>query len=110
LRIYHYKLDDVKEVIDEDGNLPRGDPKIHLAREYFKDHGLIDPNTAKYQELLRVPGIGPISAKRIINLRAKNRTFKRRQDLKSVGVVLKRADPFIRLNDITQTTMQNFFN
>ena len=109
LRIYHYKLEDLKEVLTEEGNLPRGDPKIHFARNYFKEHDLVDPNQASYKELLRVPGIGPISAKRIINLRSKKVKFKRRQDLKSVGVVLKRAEPFLKINGRNQTTMDNFF-
>jgi len=108
LRIYHYNLKDLKEVLTEEGNLPNGDPKIHLARHYFKERGLVDPNQASYQELLRVPGIGPISAKRIINLRSKKFVFKRRKDLKSVGVVLKRADPYLLINGNTQTTLQNF--
>jgi len=108
LRIYHYNLSDLKEILTEEGNLPNGDPKIHLARYYFKDHGHVDPNQASYQELLRVPGIGPISAKRIINMRSKKFLFKRRQDLKSVGVVLKRADPYLSINGKTQTTLQNF--
>lgn len=108
LRIYHYKLKDIKEVINEEGNLPNGDPKLHFAREYFKDRGPVDPNIASYQELLRVPGIGPISAKRIINLRKKKFQFKRRVDLKSVGVVLKRAEPFLKINGINQKTMMNF--
>ncbi|MFX1450774.1 MAG: putative DNA modification/repair radical SAM protein [Promethearchaeota archaeon] len=109
MRIYHYNLKDLKEILTEEGNLPRGDPKIHFARHYFKEHRLIDPNQASYQELLRVPGIGPISAKRIINLRVQNFKFKRRDDLKSIGVVLKRADPYIRINGLNQTTLQNFF-
>ncbi len=108
LRIYHYKLKDLKEVLTDDGNLPEGDPKIHLAREYFKDHGPVDPNQASYKELLRVPGIGPISAKRIINLQAKKFLFKRRQDLKSIGVVLKRADPYLLINGRKQTTLSTF--
>ncbi len=108
LRIYHYKLKDLKEVLTDDGNLPEGDPKVHLAREYFKDRGPVDPNQASYQELLRVPGIGPISAKRIINLRAKKVLFKRRQDLKSIGVVLKRADPYLLINGQKQTTLPVF--
>jgi len=108
LRIYHYKLKDLKEVLTEEGNLPEGDPKIHLAREYFKDCGPVDPNQASYKDLLRVPGIGPISAKRIINLRAKKFLFKRRQDLKSVGVVLKRADPYLLVNGQKQTTLPAF--
>jgi putative DNA modification/repair radical SAM protein len=110
LRIYHYKLRDIEEVITEEGNLPQGDPKIHLARKYFKDHSLVDPNQASYNELLRVPGIGPISAKRIINIRAKKFMFKRRADLKSIGVVLKRADPFLQINGQNQTTLNNFIN
>ncbi len=110
LRIYHYKLKDLKEVLTEEGNLPEGDPKVHLAREYFKDRSPVDPNQAPYKELLRVPGIGPISAKRIINLRAKKFLFKRRQDLKSVGVVLKRADPFLLINGQKQSTLSDFTN
>ncbi len=110
LRIYHYKLNDLKEVLTEEGNLPSGDPKIHFARQYFKEHGLVDPNQASHQELLRVPGIGPISAKRIINLRAQKFKFKRREDLKSIGVVLKRADPYLIINGRNQTTLQDFFN
>ena len=110
LRIYHYKLKDLKEVLTEEGNLTEGDPKVHLAREYFKDHGPVDPNQASYQELLRVPGIGPISAKRIINLRAKKFSFKRRQDLKSIGVVLKRADPYLLINGQKQTTLPDYID
>ena len=110
LRIYHYKLDDIKEVLNEEGYLPQGDPKIHFARQFFKDHGPIDPNQASYQELLRVPGIGPISAKRIINLRTQKFEFKRREDLKSIGVILKRADPYLKINGRNQTTLLNFMN
>ncbi len=108
LRIYHYKLQDLKEIINEQGNLPHGDPKMHLARKYFEEHSRVNPNEASYQELLKVPGIGPISAKRIINLRAKKFRFNKRKDLQSVGVVLKRADPFLIINGNSQTTLQNF--
>jgi putative DNA modification/repair radical SAM protein len=108
LRIYHYKLKDLEEILTENDNLPEGDPKLHLARQYFKDFGPINPNQASYYELLRIPGIGPTSAKRIINLRSKKFTFKRRAELKSVGVVIKRADPFLLINGQNQTTMNNF--
>ncbi|KKM08547.1 hypothetical protein LCGC14_1723720, partial [marine sediment metagenome] len=110
LRIYHYDLKDLKEILTDNDNLPKGDPKIHLARRYFNNNNLVDPNQASYQELLRVPGIGPISAKRIINLQSKKFIFKRRQDLKSVGIVLKRADPYIVLNGQNQTTLNNFID
>jgi predicted DNA-binding helix-hairpin-helix protein len=108
LRIYHYNLNDLRDIINEEGNLPKGDPKLHFAREYFKDHDTVDPNIASYQDLLRVPGIGPISAKRIINLRKSNFQFKSREDLKSIGVVLKRADPFLKIKGKSQTTLSNF--
>ena len=110
LRIYHYKLQDLKEIFNEDGNLPHGDPKMHLARKYFQEHNKVNPNEASYQDLLKVPGIGPISAKRIINLRSKKFVFNKRKDLKSVGVVLKRADLFLVINGNSQTTLENFFN
>jgi predicted DNA-binding helix-hairpin-helix protein len=110
LRIYHYKLNDIKNILTEEGNLPRGDPKIHFARFYFQNHSLVDPNEASYKDLMRVPGIGPTSAKRIINLQSKNFKFKSRQDLKSIGVVLKRADPYLKINGKKQTTINNFFN
>jgi len=108
LRIYHYKLYDLKDILTEEGNLPDGDPKMHLARHFFKDRGPVDPNQASYQELLQVPGIGPISAKRIINLRAQKFVFKRRKDLRSVGVVLKRADPYLLINGRNQKTLQDY--
>lgn len=110
LRIYHYSLDNIKYILTQNGNLPKGDPKVHFARHYFKEHDLIDPNIASYHELLKVPGIGPTSAKRIINLRSKDYKFTRRAQLKSVGVILKRADPFINLDGHTQTTINEFFN
>ncbi|MFO8087154.1 MAG: tetrahydrofolate dehydrogenase/cyclohydrolase catalytic domain-containing protein [Bacteroidales bacterium] len=53
LRIYHYNLRDIKGIITEEGNLPKGDPKVHFARQYFEEHNLLDPNKASYQELLK---------------------------------------------------------
>lgn len=110
LRIYHFKLNEIEPILNDEGNLPPGDPKIHFAQEYFKQHGPIDPNISSYQDLLRVPGIGPISAKRIINLRKKKFVFKRREDLKSVGVVLKRADPYLIINGKNQKTLFSYID
>ncbi len=50
-------------------------------------------NQASYQTLLRVPGIGYKSAERIVKARKRNQlSF---DDLKKIGVVLKRALYFI---------------
>ena len=53
----------------------------------------VDVNRAPYGELLRVPGIGVKSAVRIVE--ARKRTVLRFEDLKKMGVVMKRAVYFI---------------
>ena len=49
--------------------------------------------TADYETLLRVPGIGPLGARRIVS--ARRVSHLRFEDLKRLGVVLKRAQFFI---------------
>ena len=49
---------------------------------------------ADLETLLRVPGIGPTSARRIVSARRCGGTL-RFEDLKKLGVVLKRAQYFI---------------
>ena len=48
---------------------------------------------AEYETLLRVPGIGPVSARRIVS--ARRVSHLRYEDLSRLGVVLKRAQFFI---------------
>jgi len=57
----------------------------------------VDVNTAEYRELLRVPGIGPTSARRIVTARRHGRLGI--AELRRMGVVLKRAKYFIRAAD-----------
>jgi putative DNA modification/repair radical SAM protein len=105
MRKYEIKLWEFKNILVED-NLPKGDPKIHLARQYFDRP--IDINTASKEELIRVPGIGPQSADRILSIRESNTIIEKREQLKNIGVVLKRAEPFIKINGRSQTTLFNF--
>ena len=76
--------------------MPReGDPKLIWALkhpEFFP----VEINTADYHQLLRVPGIGPRSARRIISERKKG-SINCLEDLKKLGIVTKRAAPFITL-------------
>ena len=56
----------------------------------------MEVNRASYQDLLKIPGVGPTSAKRIVNARKLHRLVY--DDLKKIGVVLKRAQHFITVN------------
>ena len=68
------------------------DPKCNWALnhpEFFP----LDVNRAAYEALLRVPGIGVTSAQRIVA--ARRSATLRFEDLKKLGVVLKRAQFFL---------------
>lgn len=71
------------------------DPKCDWALRHLGDFP-VEVQTASFDQLLRVPGIGPKSAMRIVNTRRYGRlTF---DNLKKMGVVLKRAHYFITCN------------
>lgn len=71
------------------------DPKCNWALEHLEKFP-VEINRADYHTLLRVPGIGYKSASRIVKARRMgNLEF---QDLKKMGVVLKRALYFITCN------------
>lgn len=68
------------------------DPKADWAIRHLEQFP-VEVNRADYRMLLRVPGIGVNSAKRIVMARKTHRL--RFDDLKKIGVVLKRALYFI---------------
>ena len=71
------------------------DPKEDWAVRHLECFP-IEVNRARYEELLRIPGVGVKSAQRIVAARrSTNLTF---ADLKKIGVVLKRAVYFITCN------------
>ncbi len=93
-RYYNFKVD---ELLDEDNpnfNILL-DPKVTWALRNLNRFPL-EVNKANYFELLKVPGIGPTSAKKIIS----NRRYYTLEynDLKKLGVVLKRAKYFLLCN------------
>lgn len=71
------------------------DPKADWALRHLEQFP-VEVNRADYQMLLRVPGIGVKSAKRI--LRARRNGSLSFEDLKKIGVTLKRALYFITCN------------
>jgi len=105
LRKYDFKLNEIKNIMDE-GMLPRNDPKIFIARNYFNKP--IDLNEATYDELIRIPGIGPLSVSRIQKMQKTNEIIYKREQLKNIGIVLKRATPFIKINGVSQKTLGDY--
>ena len=92
LRFYGFRaaelLDDAHPDFD-----PRLDPKCSWALQHL-DQFPVEVMRADLETLLRVPGIGPTSARRIVSARRCGGTL-RFEDLKKLGVVLKRAQYFI---------------
>lgn len=94
LRIYGFSPSEVELALEGNGNLSlKKDPKLVSAE---KQPWLfpVDVNRASYDELLRIPGIGPVSAKRIVDARREHSIFALEQ-LTKMGVSTKRAAPFI---------------
>ena len=95
MRQYHFDADEILN--DETPNFnPFMDPKCNWAvnnLQFFP----VDVNKAEPEMLLRVPGIGPTSAKRIVTARRHSKLGM--SELKRIGVVLKRARYFIITND-----------
>jgi len=108
MRLYKIPIADIKDILTESSNLPRQDPKIFLARNYFDDKGPIDINNLPYKDLLKIPGIGLTSAHRIVKLRNSGIKITKRAQLKNIGVVLKRAEPFLKIGNYYQSTIKNF--
>ena len=78
---------------DENPNLDLElDPKITWALRNIEQFP-IEVNKASMDELLRIPGIGTISALRIVRQRKVSAV--KYEDLKKMGVVLKRARFFL---------------
>ncbi|MCL2566128.1 MAG: putative DNA modification/repair radical SAM protein [Defluviitaleaceae bacterium] len=95
MRQYHF---DIEEILSEEtpNFNPYMDPKCNWAinnLHFFP----VDVNKASYEILLRVPGVGPKSAKRIVIARRHSKLGM--GELKRIGVVLKRAKYFIITND-----------
>lgn len=97
LRFYHFEADEILDAAHPSFN-PLVDPKCNWALHHPEIFP-IEINRASYEILLRVPGIGPRSAKRILTARRMAPlTF---DGLKKIGVVLKRAQYFILCNGRT---------
>jgi len=73
------------------------DPKLAYALRNFHLYP-INVNTADYEMILRVPGIGVQSAQRIVQARKFRKLTS--EHLRKIGVVMKRAQYFITNNEL----------
>lgn len=95
LRFYGFKTSDLLDEENPNFNILM-DPKANWALRHL-DEFPKEINQASYYDLLKVPGIGIKSAKRIIACRKNFKiTF---EDLKKMGIVIKRAKYFITCNN-----------
>ncbi len=95
LRDYGFDLEELP--FTGDGNLPlHHDPKLAWAQQTLISRP-VELNRADREQLLRVPGIGPISADAILRAR-RQRTLRDLSDLRRLGVATKNLAPFVLLN------------
>jgi predicted DNA-binding helix-hairpin-helix protein len=109
LRQYHVALRDFRDIFTDQGFLPPGDPKTHLARSFFDPGEKVEVNEADFDLLVRVPGIGLKTARRIVAMRENHQLLKKSKDLQRLGGVLKKALPFVTIAGAAQTTLDLFF-
>lgn len=91
LRFYGFRAEEILSEQDDMFN-PLLDPKCNWALNNMHLFP-VEINTAPYEMLLRVPGIGVTGARRIV--RARKLAFVDFESLKKMGIVLKRAQYFI---------------
>lgn len=105
LRYYNFKVEDILDKDNPNFNILL-DPKASWAIKHLNEFPK-EINTCTFNDLLKIPGIGVTSAKRIISSRKYFKiTF---NDLKKMGIVLKRAKYFITCNN-KYFTDTSFFN
>ena len=82
IRDYGISAKELEQIMNDKGFLPNVDPKVALAKvhpEIFP----IDLNTANFKEIVRIPHIGPATAKKIIEYR-KIKPIKYLSDLEKI--------------------------
>jgi predicted DNA-binding helix-hairpin-helix protein len=95
LRDYGFAPNEV--VYEANGNLPLAmDPKTAWALAHPEQFP-VDVHSATYEQLVRVPGVGPRSAGRVVNER-RGAVIRGLADLRQFGVVTTRAGGFLTLH------------
>jgi predicted DNA-binding helix-hairpin-helix protein len=96
VRDYGYAVEEL--TLGADRNLPVDrDPKIVWADKYLAGNP-VEVNHACRQELLRIPGIGPLGAAKVLRERAGGNRLTEAGQLDKLGIHAQRALPYILLN------------
>jgi predicted DNA-binding helix-hairpin-helix protein len=102
MRNYNYGVKEFYNIM-ENGMLPNDDPKMALAKANFDKP--LDINSASYEELIRIPGIGPDTARKILSLKKPIKSYSQFNEL---GGWVSRAKPFIEIDGKRQTMLMEF--
>lgn len=106
LRDYGFDLEDMPFL--QTGNLPLDiDPKSAWAQSNLIDQP-VDLNLANRQQLLRIPGIGPVNAAKIMRARMQNK-LKQINDLHILGIQTNKMIPYILLDGKKPIQQLSFF-
>lgn len=106
LRDYGFDLEELP--FSRDGQLPvEKDPKLSWAQENLSQCPL-EINRASRQELLRVPGIGPITAQAILETRRKGKLHTL-NDLRRLHIPVEKAAPFLLIDGHATPRQLSFF-
>ena len=97
MRFYQFRVDEIVDELHTNLDL-EVDPKLAWALRHPEAFP-VDINTAEYERILRVPGIGVKSAMLIVSSRRFNRITS--YHLKKMGVVMKKAKYFITCYELT---------
>lgn len=96
MRFYKFTADEIADDAHPDLELEI-DPKLSWALRH-PEMFPVDVNSADYEMILRIPGVGVKSATLIVNARRFRRLTS--QHLKKIGVVMKRARYFITCGEL----------
>ncbi|MDR0700207.1 MAG: putative DNA modification/repair radical SAM protein [Tannerella sp.] len=101
MRFYQFRADEI--VNDRFPNLDlEVDPKLAWALRHPENFP-VDVNIADYEMILRIPGVGVKSAKLILSARRFGRLTS--EQLKKIGIVMKKAKFFITCHELPMNTV-----
>jgi len=106
LRDYRFDMEELP--FDAHGRLPLDrDPKEAWAQTHLREQP-VEINRAGREQLLRVPGIGPKGAARILTARRQG-CLRELQDLRKIGVITGRMAPYVLLDGVRPAQQLRLF-